>query len=50
MGTGIIDILELVKQVDGVTGLLKNTPTRDASPPLEIAFGGSIWCLKKRKH
>ena len=31
MGTGIIDILELVKQVDGVTGLLKNAPTRDAS-------------------
>ena len=32
------------------TGLQKISPTRDASPPLEIAFGGSIWCLKKRKH
>ena len=30
--------------------LLKKAPTRDASPPLELAFGGSIWCLKKRKH
>ena len=23
------------------TRLLKNSPTRDASPPLEVAFGGS---------
>ena len=21
-------------------------PTRDASPPLEVAFGGSVWCTK----
>ena len=28
----------------------ENAPTRDASPPLELAFGGSIWRLKKRKH
>ncbi|WP_444384812.1 hypothetical protein, partial [Prevotellamassilia timonensis] len=28
----------------------ENAPTRDASPPLELAFVGSIWCLKKRKH
>ena len=27
------------------TRLLKNSPTRDASPPLEIAFRGSVWCL-----
>ena len=25
------------------TRLLKNAPTRDASPPLELAFGGSAW-------
>ena len=27
------------------TRLLKNSPTRDASPPLEIAFRASVWCL-----
>ena len=21
-------------------------PTRDASPPLELAFGGNAWCLR----
>ena len=35
---------------DAGTRLLKNSPTRDASPPLEVAFSGSVWCLKKRKH
>ena len=24
-------------------------PTRDASPPLEVAFVGGVLCLKKRK-
>ena len=41
------DTLELANKW---TGLQKISPTRDASSPLEIAFGGSIWCLKKRKH
>ena len=28
---------------DAGTRLLKNSPTRDASPPLEVAFRGSAW-------
>ena len=24
-------------------------PTRDASPPLEVALVGGVWCLKKLK-
>ena len=25
---------------------LPSCPTRDASPPLELAFVGSVWCLR----
>ena len=28
------------------TRLLKNVPTRDASPPLEVALSGSVGCLR----
>ena len=31
------------------TRVLKNSPTRDASPPLVLAFGARVWCLRRAR-